>query len=291
MLHTIENKNLICTIESIGAEIRSLKNKATGEEYIWKIDNSIWGSSSPVLFPAIGKIKEDKIVCNGQSYLMPKHGIIRNNTRLSFKQQGDSKCSFTLKSSEDTLKQYPYKFMFSIEFTLIEKRLIITYNIENRDAAPMQFACGGHTAYAIPLSENVKLSDYVIEFPSPVNLEANLLGASGLLSNHKRSIESKGEVLTLSDTLFSKDALIFSNIDYDWVRLRNKNDKKGIKVRFTNYPHLALWSKPSANFICIEPWLGLPDREDESIDITKKSNYKTIKPDAKFSIAIETEIE
>ena len=32
MLHTIENNKLICTIESKRAEIRSLKNKETGEE-------------------------------------------------------------------------------------------------------------------------------------------------------------------------------------------------------------------------------------------------------------------
>jgi galactose mutarotase-like enzyme len=67
MLYTLENEKLICTIESNGAEIRSLKNKATGAEYIWQIDKSIWGSSSPVLFPAIGKTKEDKVVFNEKS--------------------------------------------------------------------------------------------------------------------------------------------------------------------------------------------------------------------------------
>lgn len=291
MLHTIENEKLICIIESNGAEIRSLKNKATGEEYIWQIDNSIWGSSSPVLFPAIGKIKEDKVVFNGKEYLMPKHGIIRNNNQLSFEQNGVSKCAFTLTSSEETLKQYPFKFSFSVEFMLIEKRLIMTYKVENRDSTPMHFACGGHTAYACPLSENIKLSDYVIEFPTSLSLKATTLGASGLLSHNKREIESNEEILPLSDTLFDEDALVFSNIECDWVRLRKKSEKKGIVVRFTDYPHLALWSKPSADYVCIEPWLGLPDGDDESIDLTQKPSYKTIEPDSKFSIVIETEIE
>ena len=85
--------------------------------------------------------------------------------------------------------------------------------------------------------------------------------------------------------------MIFTNINYDWVRLRKKSEKKGIVVRFAGYPHLALWSKPYADFICIEPWLGLPDGEDESIDITQKSSYKTLEPDTNFSIVIETEIE
>ncbi len=291
MLHTLENEKLICTIESNGAEIRSLKDKATGKEYIWQINKSIWGSSSPVLFPAIGNIKEGKVIFNNKEYAMPKHGIIRNNNMLNFKQHGVSRCVFFLSSSEKTLKQYPFKFLFSIEFTLIDKRLIMTYKIENRDSIPMQFTCGGHTAYACPLNKNTKLSDYVIEFPSQRILKSNALGASGLLTHHKREIKSKEKMLPLSDTLFNKDALIFSDIECDWVRLRKKNEKKGIIVRFTDYPHLALWSKPFADFVCIEPWLGLPDHEDESIDLTQKSTYRTIKPDAKFSIAIETEIE
>lgn len=291
MQHIIENEKLICKIESTGAEIRSLKNKATGEEFIWQIDKSIWGSSSPLLFPVIGKVKEDKVVFNGKSYAMPKHGIIRNNDFLSFEQLGVSKCAFRLASSEVTLKQYPYKFLFSVEFSLIEKRLIMSYNIENRDSVSMQFACGGHTAYACPLDESIKLTDYVVEFPTQINLESSKLGASGLLLDNKRKIQCNGNTLSLSDTLFNEDALIFTDIEFDWVRLRRKASEKGVIVRFANYPHLALWSKPFADYICIEPWLGLPDKEDESLDLTEKSTYKTIEPSGKFSISIETEIE
>jgi galactose mutarotase-like enzyme len=291
MLHTIENEKLICSIDSNGAEIRSLRNKTTGEEYIWQIDKSIWGSSSPVLFPAIGKIKQDKFIFKGKEYAMPKHGIIRNNNLLSFEQLSGSSCSFVLKSSEKTLRQYPFQFSFTVEFSLIEKRLLMIYKVENRDSVPMPFACGGHTAYACPLTENIKLSDYVIEFPTQLNLKAGTLGASGLLSSHIREMITTENALPLSDTLFNEDALIFANIDCNWIRLRKKNMKKGIIVRYTDYPHLALWSKPLADYVCIEPWLGLPDREEESIDITQKPTLKTIEPDTQFTIAIETEIE
>ncbi|GGG97758.1 aldose 1-epimerase [Polaribacter pacificus] len=291
MLHTIENDILICQIESNGAEIRSLKNKMTGEEYIWQIDKTIWGSSSPVLFPAIGKIKSGKVVYKGKSYEMPKHGIVRNNNNLSFKQHGVSKCCFTLKSSVTTLKQYPFKFIFSIEYVLLENRLKMLYHIENKDMVPIFFACGGHTAYACHINDTHKLSDYVIEFPSQLSLKANQLGSSGLLTKNKKNIESIDNTLSLSDTLFNNDALVFSNLSCDWIRLRQKNKRKGIKIHFSDFPNLALWSKPSADFVCIEPWLGLPDQEDESIELTKKTNYKSIEPDTFFSIAIETEIE
>jgi galactose mutarotase-like enzyme len=291
MLHTIENSNLICIIESKGAEIRSLVNKITGEEYIWQIDGKVWGSSSPVLFPAIGKIKESKIVFEGKEYAMSKHGIVRNNDQLNFKSIDDSACSFTLNSSSDTLKKYPCEFSFIVSFKILENRLVMNYSVENLDSIPMHFGCGGHTAYACPISEETKLSDYSIEFPTQQPLMANTLGDTGLLSHQLRKIESQAGLLALSDTLFNQDALIFSNINWDWVRLRKKNQTKGIKVRFKGYPNLALWSKPGADYVCIEPWLGLPDHEDESLDLSKKLTLKTIAPNEVFSIAIETKIE
>lgn len=291
MIHRIENERLSCTIDSNGAEIRSLKDKQSGKEYIWQIKPEIWGSSSPVLFPAIGKIKEDQITLDGKSYAMPKHGIVRHHEKLIFAQESASVCSFTLHGSEETHLVYPYAFSFTIQYRLIENRLIMSYLVENRDMVPMHFACGGHTAYACPLSADTSLSDYVIEFPSPVKLQADSLGSSGLLSYRKRDIPIQNGLLPLSETLFNEDALIFSDISFEQVRLRKKQENKGVIVRFPGYPNLALWAKPGADYVCIEPWLGLPDREDESIDISKKSSLRSIEPDSSFLIAIETEIE
>ena len=76
MLYTLENQNFICLIESVGAEVRSLKKKETKEEYIWQINNTIWGSSAPVLFPSIGNIKSNKITYRVEEFAMPKHGIV-----------------------------------------------------------------------------------------------------------------------------------------------------------------------------------------------------------------------
>ena len=280
-----------CTIDSTGAEISSLLDKTTGQEYIWQINKSVWGSSSPVLFPSIGKIKDDKVIYNGIDFAMTKHGIIRHNDALEFTQHNESKCSFTLASSDETLKRYPFIFTFSVVYELIDKRLIMNYEIENRDTVPMYFSCGGHTAYACPLTDEIKLTDYVVEFPATFDFMADTLGSTGLLSDRKRKIEADENLLSLSETLFKEDALIFSDIDFDWVRLRRKNEEKGIKVRFTGYPHLALWSKPGADYLCIEPWLGLPDHENESTDLAKKSTYKMIEAGTTFSIAIEIEIE
>ncbi|MDB9743927.1 aldose 1-epimerase family protein [Fibrobacterales bacterium] len=291
MLHTIENNQFICIIESNGAQIRSLKNKITNEEYIWQIDKSVWEHSSPVIFPSIGILKDDKFIHNGIDYKMPKHGFIRGNEKLIHNKVSPSKCTFSLNSSDDTLRIYPFRFSFSVEYTLIKNRLIMSYQVSNNDSTPIFFACGGHTAYSCALDESIKLSDYVLEFPHEVNLETNTMLDSGLLSLEKREIVTNGNFLALSDELFNKDFLIFSDLNCDWIRLRKKHETQGVVIHFKDYPHLALWSKPGADFICIEPWFGLPDFENESVILSEKKAHKTIKPNEKFSIDITTEIE
>jgi galactose mutarotase-like enzyme len=291
MICTIHNQYLTCKIDSVGAEIISLVDNSTQQEHIWQIDDAVWGSSSPVLFPAIGKIKSGGIDYEGKTYDMPKHGIIRHNQDLSFEQYAENHCAFTLTSSEKTLKQYPFKFVFKVEYKLEESRLQMIYHIENRDEVDMYFACGGHTAYACPLDNNTSLEDYVIEFPKPQDLKAMTLGDTGLLSNRIRNIKTHNHLLYLSKTLFDEDALIFADIDFDWVRLRRKDTKKGIVVNFAQYPNLVLWAKPGADYVCIEPWFGLPDHEDESVILNEKLSYKKLSVADSYSITIETLIE
>lgn len=291
MFHIITNELLTCSIIAKGAEIRSLKNNKTGQEYIWQIDPDVWRSSSPPLFPAIGTIKGDKIIYKDKEYSMPKHGIARDNDTFEFKQLSASSCSYTLTHSEATHHLYPFKFSFTITYTLENNRLLMTYDVVNLDSEPMYFTCGGHTAYACPVTATKTLSDYVIEFPEVQERSSHTLNNHGLLTSTMRKVETDGALLPLSKTIFNDDALIFSEIDYSWVRLRESAKTKGLVIRFTGYSHLALWAQPGADYVCIEPWLGLPDTENESLDITKKSTYTKLVPQEQFSITIETEVE
>ncbi len=291
MHYTIKNELLSCSITAKGAEIRSLKNNKTGEEYIWQIDPEVWRSSAPPLFPAIGTIKEGKITYKGAQYPMPKHGIARDNNDFIYKHLSPSSCAFILTDNEATLELYPFKFSFTITYRLENNSLHMTFEVINLDTVPMHFTFGGHTAYACSLSDNKRLSDYVIEFPVAQTLESLTLDNAGLLTPITRKINTQEALLPLSKTLFNDDALIFSNINYDWVRLREKSKPNGIVVQFSGYPNLALWAQPGADYVCIEPWLGLPDTQSESLDITKKSTYTTLKPQEQLTRTITTVIE
>ena len=46
----IENEELVLKIASLGAEMKSLVDKQTGQEYLWHADPAYWGRTSPILF-------------------------------------------------------------------------------------------------------------------------------------------------------------------------------------------------------------------------------------------------
>ena len=54
----LENDQIEVIVNYHGAELRSLKKKATDQEYLWNADAKYWGRTSPVLFPFVGGVKE-----------------------------------------------------------------------------------------------------------------------------------------------------------------------------------------------------------------------------------------
>jgi galactose mutarotase-like enzyme len=73
---TIKNGGYEATINSVGAELTSYKTEE-GKEYLWNADPAFWPRSSPLLFPSIGNVRNDKTIIGGVEYPMPKHGFCR----------------------------------------------------------------------------------------------------------------------------------------------------------------------------------------------------------------------
>ena len=74
MLYTIDNGRLKLTVDSFGAEIKSLIS-ADGTEYIWQGSPDTWKSHSPVLFPFIGRLTNNQCKIDGVTYPMGIHGF------------------------------------------------------------------------------------------------------------------------------------------------------------------------------------------------------------------------
>jgi galactose mutarotase-like enzyme len=61
--------------------------------------------------------------------------------------------------------------------------------------------------------------------------------------------------MPLDDAMFVTGALIFDQLQSRAVSFGVPGEPS-IQIRFPNMPHLGVWTKPGAGFLCVEPWQG-----------------------------------
>lgn len=256
-LFSIENDFLTVGINSKGAEWNSLKNKVTGIEYLWQKPQPFWQRQAPVLFPVVGKLRNDGYEYNGRHYMLSQHGFARD---MEFECIGQDKhqITFRLHSDASTLEKYPFYFELQITYSLVGNKLITFYRVCNKSVGDLFFSIGAHPAFACPLVNDEKFGDYYLDFDQDETLMRHFIN-KGLLTSRTEELVKKSGKLFLSEALFIDDALVFHNLKSEKVTLKSKNHEHAVAVGFQGFPYLGIWKQPDASFICIEPWQGITD--------------------------------
>src|SRR3954465_8895448 len=117
MMIDIENDWLKVEISNNGAEVRKVKHKKNGLDYMWTGDKAYWGRVSPVLFPIVGRLKEDRYQLDGKAYEMSQHGFF-GDVVFEVEEQSTSDISFSYESGGRFLDVYPYDFKIIIRYIL-----------------------------------------------------------------------------------------------------------------------------------------------------------------------------
>ena len=278
---TISNSQLTATINTLGAELISLvKNN---KNYIWKIDETYWNKTSPVLFPIVGRLKNDSYSFNGEKYQLPRHGFARN-IEFSFDKKSDSQVIFELNETEETKAIYPFSFKFLMAYTLMENELVIEYFVRNQSDEVLPFSIGAHPAFAI----SDKFENYSIEFNAEDTFETHHLENESFIGK-TTLVDAKNNTINLNYALFEKDALVFKQLNSNEVTLKNK-DKAILKVNYDHFPYLGIWTKQNAPFLCIEPWCGLADSSNHKGYLEEKEGINHLPAREDFLRAIRIEI-
>ncbi len=281
MIITISNSQLSATINTLGAELISLvKNN---KNYIWQVDETYWNKTSPILFPIVGRLKNDSYSFNGKKYQLPRHGFARNMD-FSFDKKSDSQVIFELNESEETKTNYPFDFKLLVAYTFMENELVIEYFVRNQSDEVLPFSIGAHPAFAI----SDKFENYSLQFNKEDTFETNHLENESF--NGKTTlVETKNNSIALNYALFEKDALVFKQLKSNEVILKNK-DKVILKVNFDHFPYLGIWTKQNAPFLCIEPWCGLADSTNHNGNLEEKEGMNHLPAGDDFLRAIRIEI-
>ncbi|MDQ3290846.1 MAG: aldose 1-epimerase family protein, partial [Bacteroidota bacterium] len=146
MMHTLQNDTFQIGVQEHGAELCSFKNTQTNLEYIWQADPAIWARHAPVLFPIVGKLKDNQYTYKGKSYTLPQHGFARDHA-FTLESKTENSLTFLLQQSEASLNNYPFDFRLFISYRLEENALTVAYRVENPSDKNLYFSLGAHPGF------------------------------------------------------------------------------------------------------------------------------------------------
>lgn len=278
---TLSNLNLTVKINPIGAELFSLVSN--NKEYIWEGNPAFWGKHSPILFPIVGTLKNNTYSYNKINYHLSRHGFARE-TEFKLLDKKDNSAIFSIESNPNTLKTYPFEFELQLIYTLEENFLHIEYKVINKGNVQMPFSIGAHPALSLPGN----FENYSIEFEKEEPLEYHLL-ETDLISNKTKTLATVDNKVVLNYPLFENDALIFKTLKSNYLTIF-EHENPLIRMHYKDFPHLGIWTKMNAPFLCIEPWFGYSDSIESTGNIMEKEGIQILEPKATFESKFSIEI-
>lgn len=276
MEFTIANKHITVTVSQFGAELRKIKG-ADGTEFLWQGDPGIWKGRAPNLFPYIARLTNGEYSFKGKTYRLPIHGFAPT-AEFKMTSMDEGKMIFALTSDSQTLKHYPFEFLFEIMYEIHENTLALTYTIENLGEDIMYFGIGAHPGFNVPINTSEHFEDYYLDFTEPCSpIRIGFSEDCFLNGNDKPFPLHEGQMLALSHNIFDNDAIVLKDTP-KIVMLKSKHGRRYICIHYPDMKYLGLWHAPhkAASYICIEPWSSLPSRKGIVEDLEQQKDLLSL---------------
>ena len=278
---SLRSGELTAEVDPQGAQLSVLRDR-TGCDLLWGGNPSVWSGRAPLLFPIVGALVGGSYHLGSRVYHLPRHGFARNR-RFEILESTPANAILRLRADAASLEAYPFRFELEVHFALDGPTLSLTSWVRNLSDEHMPASFGFHPALRWPLPYGEPRSAHFIEFASDEPAPIRRLNADGLLTPEPHATPISHRRLALADALFQDDAVIF-----DQLRSRSlsygADEGPRIRVSFPDSPYLGIWTKPQAEFICIEPWHGIADPIGFSADFRTKPGVFTLAPHAALPI-------
>ena len=279
-MEQIKNDKLTVTVSKHGAELQSIKD-ANGKEYLWQADPKFWDRHSPLLFPIVCGLWEDKYRVNGKEYKLGRHGFARD-TDFKLIAQGDNQLVYCLNDSAETLKDYPYHFNLAVSYKITENKIKVVWHVENTDNKEIYFQIGGHPAFNVPdLKQGEPLAG-TLKFneEEPSRLYGNV---GGCITPGYHKVKTEDGLYKFTQDDFKDDAVIFDHSQLKKISIINKEGKPEVTLDIKT-PAVGIWSPygKDAHFVCIEPWYGIHDWAEYDGEFKDKYLMNKLLPGCSF---------
>ena len=276
MEYTIASGVLRAVVSDRGAELLRLTQTKTGHELLWNANPAYWAEHAPVLFPMIGRCREDRYLVNGRSYEMGLHGFSRESVFACTKKETGA-IELTLTDTPQTRVCYPFSFRFTVRYALEGAALRVTYRTENRGQETMYFAVGGHPGFSLPLGDHVPFDRHFAAFSG--HPEEVVIVPRCMRTGEIRLFPLENGTLRLQHSLFDQSARILQNAG-NTVLLFAEGGAYALEIQTERMAYLGLWHTVNtpAPFLCIEPWSALPGAYGAVEDISQRPDLIALAP-------------
>lgn len=275
-METISNGKISISTQRYSAELCSLRDAATGEEYFWQADPAFWGRHCPMLFPTVGSLWDGSYLHRGVRRSLPKHGFMQDRI-FDLKEHDNNAITYTAHDTAETRAMFPFKFELEQKFSLDNKTVSVEWTVRNVGCDDMPFQIGGHPSFYFRGFEPGNSVKGYLQFDA-ASPESATVGMGGCLGLKRYTLPATDGRLEVRDECFAGDSIIIDNNQVHCITLLDASEKPIVKVS-SDAPVFLVWSPYGCNapFVCLEPWYGLCDREWYTGEFSKRP-YTNIVP-------------
>ena len=201
MIAYIENERFRVGAKEIGAELSSFTDN--GAELLWQ-GKEIWSGQSPLLFPVVGRLREDTYCLGDRTYSIPKHGFARK-AAFALEAASADEMTFLLTESAETLACYPFPFELRVKYYFTEGGFVMEHRVKNTGGEIMYFSIGAHPGFQCAMGDKVVMDE-------EETAAAFRLNADGLRAAEQTPVFNHSRDVVITPDVFAADALIFDGL-------------------------------------------------------------------------------
>ncbi|WP_235941717.1 aldose epimerase family protein [Paenibacillus puerhi] len=212
----------------------------------------------PVLFPFSGFVTEGSYEWNGQRYSIKNHGVARNHA-WTVERTGEDRGVFivlTLRANEQTLASFPFDFELRFTYRLLDGKLTIEQEYVNYSEEPMPMYPGFHPYFLADRKEAHYRTD-----------------ADLLFDFNDHQVKPYEGSINLDEL---PESVVFQNAKEPVIGV-TFDGRQHVEMTYSGtFRFVVLWSIKGKPFICVEPWMAMPDEINRKQELTFVPTGKSV---------------
>lgn len=190
----------------------------------------------PVLFPIAGKLPGDTYPVGRQAYSMAQHGFARR-LPWAVRQAEPEMLVLGLSSTEETLKQFPWRFDAQLTLSLDGPQLTLDFDVENRDERPLPVHLGFHPYF---------------------HVQDKSKAAASVATDATRAWDNRqGKVVPFTGLDLTVPEVDLHLLDHSeaGTTLHRGLGRRPVKLTWSlEFQRMVVWTLQGKDFVCVEPW-------------------------------------